>query len=88
MAKTGIRVDAWVAWQPPRPAGGLIPPTVTAVTIARLYTGSPAAKRLPAPVTITDPGAVRKLAALIDDLPLSTTPADTPCPFTLHPFLT
>jgi hypothetical protein len=85
--QTGIRVDAWVAWQPPRPASSLIPPTARAVTIAELYTGSPAAKRLPAPVTITGPGAVRKLAALIDGLPLSTTPADTPCPFSLRPFL-
>jgi hypothetical protein len=85
--QTGIRVDAWVAWQPPRPASSLIPTTATTVTIAELYTGSPAAKRLPAPVTIADPGAVRKLAALIDGLPLSTTPTDTPCPFALNPFL-
>jgi hypothetical protein len=85
--RTGIRVDAWVAWQPPRPASGLIPPTATTVTIAELHPGSPAAKGRPAPVTITDPGAVRKLAALIDGLPLSTTPADTPCPLTLNPFL-
>jgi hypothetical protein len=85
--QTGIRVDAWVAWQPPRPASSLIPPTARTVTITELDTGSPVAKRTPAPVTITDPGAVRKLAALIDGLPLSTTPADTPCPLSLHPFL-
>jgi hypothetical protein len=85
--QTGIRVDAWVAWQPPRPASGQIAPAATTVTIAELYTDSPATKHLPAPVTITDPGEVRKLAALIDGLPLSTTPADTPCPFSLHPFL-
>jgi hypothetical protein len=85
--QTGIRVDAWVAWQPPRPASSLIPPTARAVTIVELYTGSPVAKRLPAPVTITDPGAVRRLAALIDGLPLSTTPADTPCPLSLRPSL-
>jgi hypothetical protein len=85
--RTGIRLDAWVAWLPPRPASGLIPPTASTVTIAELYTGSPAPKRRPAPVTITDPGTVRKLAALINGLPLSTTPADTPCPFSLNPFL-
>jgi hypothetical protein len=85
--QTGIRVDAWVAWQQPRPARSLIPPTARAVTIAELYNGSPTAKRLPAPVTITDPATVRNLAALIDGLPLSTTPADTPCPFSLRPFL-
>jgi hypothetical protein len=85
--QTGIRLDAWVAWQPPRPAGGLIPPTARTVTIAELNPGRPAAKRLPAPVTITDPGTVRQLAALIDGLPLSTTPADVPCPLSPNPFL-
>jgi hypothetical protein len=85
--RTGIRVDAWVAWQPPRPAGSLIPLTARTITIAELNPGSPAAKRLPVPVTITDPGAVRKLAALIDGLPLSTTPDDVPCPLSLNPFL-
>jgi hypothetical protein len=85
--QTGIRLDAWVAWQPARPASGLIPPTASTVTIAEQYPGRPAAKRLPAPVTITDPGVVRKLAALIDGLPLSTTPADVPCPLSMNPFL-
>jgi hypothetical protein len=47
----------------------------------------PAAERLPAPVTITDPATVRGLAALIDGLPLSTIPPDAPCPFSLGPFL-
>ena len=47
----------------------------------------PTARRLPAPVTITDPATVRRLAALIDGLPLSTIPPDAPCPFSLAPFL-
>ena len=94
--KTGIRVDAWVAWQPPRSARSLIPSAAKAVTIAELSDGGPAgpagpngpaAERLPAPVTITNPATVRGLAALIDGLPLSTIPADAPCPFSLHPFL-
>jgi hypothetical protein len=85
--QTGIRVDAWVAWQPPRPAGSLIPPAARTVTIAELYNGAPAPGSLPAPVTITDPATVRKLAAVIDGLPLSTLPADVPCPFSPHRFL-
>jgi hypothetical protein len=85
--QTGIRLDAWVAWQPPRPASSLIPATAGTVTIAELSAGPPAARRLPAPVTITNPGAVRKLAALINGLPLSTTPADVPCPLSMNPFL-
>jgi len=94
--RTDIRVDAWVAWQPTRPAGSLIPSAARTVTIAELSDGGPAdpadpagpaAMRLPAPVTITDPATVRGLAALIDDLPLSTIPPDAPCPFSLGPFL-
>ncbi len=94
--RSGIRVDAWVAWQPPRPAGSLIPSAARTVTIAELSGGGPAdpadpagpaAQRLPAPVTITDPATVRGLAALIDGLPLSTIPPDAPCPFSLGPFL-
>jgi hypothetical protein len=94
--RTGIRVDAWVAWQPPRPAGSLIPSAARTVTIAELSDGGPAdpagpagpaAERLPAPVTITDPATVRGLAALIGGLPLSTISPDAPCPFSLGPFL-
>jgi hypothetical protein len=125
--KTGIRVDAWVAWRPPRPAATLIPPAAQVVTIAESTSGgttapattapSPAgsastragsaragssgagssgagssgpgsaAGRLPAPVTITDPATVRRLAALVNGLPLSTIPPDTPCPFAPGPVL-
>jgi len=78
--QTGIRVDAWVAWQAPRPASSLIPPTARTVTIADLYDDSATPDRPPVTVTITDPGAVRRLAALIDGLPLSTTPPGALCP--------
>jgi hypothetical protein len=81
--RTGIRLDAWVAWGQPRPASSLIPPTARTVTIANLDGG-----RSPAPVTITDPVAVRKLTALIDGLPLSTTAVGTPCPAPPGPYLT
>ena len=90
VGQTGIRLDAWVAWQPPRSAGSLIPPAARAVTIAELSNGESVgrpASRPPAPVTITDPAVVRGLAALIDGLPLSTVPPDAPCPLALGPFL-
>jgi hypothetical protein len=73
--RTGIRLDAWVAWLQPRPASSLIPPTARTVTIANTDGGT-----LTAPVTISDPATVRKLAALIDGLRLSTTAVGTPCP--------
>jgi hypothetical protein len=90
--QTGIRVDAWVAWQPPRSAGSLIPTAARAVTIAQSSNGpsglaGPTAERLPAPVTITDPATVRRLAALIDGLPVSTIAPDAPCAFSFGPFL-
>ena len=88
--RTGVRVDAWVAWQPPRPAASQIPSAAGTVTIAESSDGGPTgptAGRLPAPVTITDPVTVRGLAAFIDGLPLSTIPPDAPCPFSLRPFL-
>jgi hypothetical protein len=91
--RTGARVDAWVAWQPPRSAVSLIPTTAGTVTVAESTNGGPTgpggptAKRLPVPVTITDPATVRRLAVLIDGLPLSTIPPDVPCPATLGPFL-
>jgi hypothetical protein len=94
--QTGIRLDAWVAWQPPRSAGSRIPPAAKTVTVAELSNGGltgpasgadHAAKRLPAPVTITDPATVRALAALMDGLSLATIPPGTPCPFGLGPFL-
>ena len=92
--QTGIRVDAWVAWQPPRPAASLIPAAARTVTIAEsssgdmVTPGGPTAKSLPAPVTITNPATVRGLTTLINGLPLSTIPPDAPCPATIDPFLT
>jgi hypothetical protein len=87
--QTGVRVDAWVAWQPPRSASQ-IPPATGTVTIAESSNGGPSgsvADRLPAPVTITDPVTVRRLAALIDGLPLSTISPDASCPGALGRFL-
>jgi hypothetical protein len=89
--QSGIRLDAWVAWQPPRTAGSRISAAATTVTIAESSDGviqGRAAKPLPAPVTITDQATVRRLAALIDGLPLSTLAADDSCPPPLGRFLT
>jgi hypothetical protein len=69
--QAAIRLDADVAWQPARPPGNLVPGTARVVTISDLLRGSPQVKRTPAPVTITDPAVVGRLAALVDSLPVS-----------------
>ncbi|MGH3245092.1 MAG: hypothetical protein ACRDOI_02635 [Trebonia sp.] len=73
---TLIMAEAMVSWQPPRPASEVIPPSVTEVTIAASgpWPGNPAQ------VTITSAPAVRRLAALVNGLPLSTAGRDVPCP--------
>jgi hypothetical protein len=72
---TVIMAEAMVEWQPPRPATETIPDSVTLVTIAK--SGSYQGK--PAPVTITSVPVVRRLAALVNGLPLSTAGNDVPC---------
>jgi hypothetical protein len=76
--QTGIRVDAEVAWQPPRPASTFVPATARVVTLAEvsLIDQHP---RLPTPVTITSEGVVHQLAALVNGLQLSTIGAAS-CP--------
>jgi hypothetical protein len=69
--QTAIRLDADVAWQPSRPKGDVVPAAARVVTISALTAGDPQVKRSPAPVTITDPATTRRLAALIDSLPVS-----------------
>ena len=71
--QAGLRVDAQVSWQPPRPASDAVPATATAVTLTELPSLDPRAQRPPAPVTITDPAVIRRLAALVNGLPLATT---------------
>jgi len=70
--RTAIRVDAQVSWQPPRPAAERVPTAARVVTITELPSLDPHARRPPAPVTITGPAVVRRLAALVDSLQLST----------------
>jgi hypothetical protein len=81
--QTAIRVDAQVSWQPPRPASERVLPAARVVTITQLPSLGPHARRPAAPVTITDPAVVRRLAALVDSLQLSTIGPAAPCPASL-----
>jgi len=78
--QTAIRVDAQVSWQPPRPAAERVPAAARVVTITQLPSLDPHARRPPAPATITDPAVVRRLAALVDGLRLSTIGPGASCP--------
>jgi hypothetical protein len=71
-----LMADAMVSWQPPRPATEVIPASVRVVTIAASgpWPGDPR------PVTITAAPVVRRLAALVNSLPVSTVDQDIPCP--------
>ena len=75
--KTVIMAEAMVSWQPPRPASEVIPASVTVVTIAP---SGPVSQPPPTPVTITSAPVVRRLAALVNGLPLSTVANGVPCP--------
>ena len=70
--RTAIRVDAQVTWQPPRPAAERVPSAARVVTITQLPTLLPHAKRPLASVTITDAAMTKRIAALVDQLPVST----------------
>jgi hypothetical protein len=67
-AKTAIRVDAQVTWQPARPAGEKVPAAAKAVTISMDPGLNQGGKKPPKPVTITDPAKVRALTALVNGL--------------------
>jgi len=81
--RTAIRVDAQVSWQPPRPASERVPAAARVVTITQLPSLDPHARRPHAPVTITGRAVVRRLAALVDSLRLSTIGLDASCPAAL-----
>jgi hypothetical protein len=81
--QTAIRVDAQVSWQPPRPASERVTSAAHVVTITQLPSLGPHARRPPAPVTITDRAVVRRLAALVDSLQLSTIGPGASCPAAL-----
>ena len=73
---TVIKAAAMVSWQPPRPATEVIPASVRTVTIA----ASGPWRGNPRPVTITSAPVVRKLAALVNSLPVAVTGKTIPCP--------
>jgi hypothetical protein len=79
-ARTAVRADAQVSWQPPRPASERIPPGATVVTLT-LVPGSGPGRKRPAepPVTITDPVKVARIAAVVDGLSLYP-PGEFSCP--------
>jgi hypothetical protein len=81
--QTAIRVDAQVSWQPHRPASERVPSATRVVTITQLPGLGPHAGHPHPPVTITDLAVVRRLAALVDDLQLSTIGANALCPASL-----
>ena len=78
--QTAIRVDAQVSWQPPRPTLERVPAAARVVTITQLPSVGPHVMRPPAPATITDLAVVRRLAALVDGLQLSTLGSAVSCP--------
>jgi hypothetical protein len=69
-AKTAIRVDAQVAWQPARPASEKVPAAAKGVTIAMRLGSNQGGRKPPKPVTITDPAKVGALKALVNGLAL------------------
>lgn len=78
--QTAIRVDAQVTWQPLRPGPEKVPSATRVVTITQLPSLNPHARRPPAPVTITHLAVVQRLAALVDNLQLSTIGQTASCP--------
>jgi len=78
--QTAIRVDAQVSWQPPRPASEQVPRTAHAVRFSQQRSLDPHASHPPRPVTITKAAIVRRLAALVDSLQLSTIGPGASCP--------
>jgi hypothetical protein len=78
-AKTAIRVDAQVTWQPAVPASEKVPAAAKAVTISMDLGPNQTSRKPPKPVTITDPAKVGELRALINSLPL-TQPGTINCP--------
>jgi hypothetical protein len=77
--RADIEVEVSVEWIPPRPASEAVPQAARAVTIAAVPDMNLGVTP-PASVTVTDPAQVRRIAAVIDALPLSP-PGVFSCPF-------
>jgi hypothetical protein len=78
--QVAIRVDADAAWQPVRPVTEKVPARAKVVTITLLSDMAMHGKPLPPPATITNPAITVRIAALINNLKVSTAPKDAPCP--------
>jgi hypothetical protein len=77
--QTGIEVTAREQWIPARPASETIPPAARVVTLTLTGAFNNKTVTEPKPVTVTDPAKVRRIAALLDALPL-TPPGAYSCP--------
>lgn len=74
--QTYLRIDAQVAWVPPRSAAERVPAAARVVVISYmpgkdLAAGTPGPGSQPAPVTITDRARVRRVVALVNGLSLA-----------------
>lgn len=78
--RADIEMQVSVGWIPPRPAADVVPPAARAVTIA-VQPDTNLHLTRPAPVTVTDPAAVRRITALVNGLPLAPPGVGYHCPF-------
>lgn len=69
--RTAIRVDAQVAWVPAKPADERVPSVARVVTVTVLPSNGPGGPARLQSVTISDAATVRRIAALVDSLPLA-----------------
>ncbi len=69
--QTAIRVDAQVIWLPAKTAVERVPSAAEVVTVAFLPGIGPGGTARLGPVTITGAATVRRIAALVDGLPLA-----------------
>lgn len=68
--QTAIRAESSVTWLPAKPAAERVPAAAESVTISALQPDYLTAGQPPAPVTITNRDEVRRIASLIDGLPV------------------
>jgi hypothetical protein len=67
--QTAIRVDAQDTWIPAKSPDAVVPAAAAVVTASMNYGMNADGRKPPAPVTITDPATVAKVAALINGQP-------------------
>jgi hypothetical protein len=67
--QSAVRVDAQVVWLPAKAASERIPAGAKMVTISAI-SGPIVGAKVPAPVTITNVTTVRRIASLVDGLPV------------------